>query len=307
MSEELANMRIGVLMGGLSSEREVSLKSGAAVLASLQRQGFSAVGIDAGRDLCARLTEEKIDIAFIALHGRYGEDGCVQGALEIMGIPYTGSGVMASSVAMNKPLTKTVCGSIDVDTPFGVVVDRNWFDSEGVPPEIKAPVVVKPADGGSSIGVTICLKDEQIENAMRRALEEEGGRALIEEYIDGVLLAVGILDGNTLPIVEIETGDGFYDYGHKYTPGRTDYHIPARVNGDQLVKAGQMVQTVSMAIGAKGATRSEVILDKSGRLWFIELNTIPGMTETSLLPKAALACGISFDEMTLAILEEALV
>lgn len=305
MTKKLNEIKVGVLLGGLSNEREVSLATGAAILSSLERSSVSAVGIDAGRDLCARIAEEKIDVAFIALHGRYGEDGCVQGALEVMGVAYTGSGVTASSVAMDKALTKTIAESVGVRSPKSQIVDLTTFEKNGVPEEIKAPVVVKPAAGGSSIGVSICQKDEQVHPALVKALEVSDV-AMIETFIEGPLVTIGIVDGKPLPPIEIEPLDGFYDYERKYTPGKTLYHIPARISGDTADEAARMVVSIHKALGCRGVTRSEVIVDASGLPWFIELNTIPGMTETSLLPKAAKAYGLSFDDLTMTILKEAL-
>ena len=292
--------KIGVLMGGMSSEREVSLKTGSAILASLKRLGMNAVGIDAGRDVCAKLGEEKVDVAFIALHGRYGEDGCVQGALEMMGIPYTASGVAASAIAMNKRITKIVCQSAGVRTPA-------WKElKKGASPEnIAAPVVIKPSSGGSSIGVSVCLSDEQIEPAVRLAFEEDR-EALAEDFIEGPLITVGILGDMIFPPIEIEPSKGFYDYSNKYTPGSTTYHIPARLPQATLDEACQMTMKIHSALGCRGATRSELIVDKDGLPWFLEINTIPGMTQTSLLPKAAAALGMTFDDLVLTMLMEAL-
>lgn len=297
---QLKAKRIGVLMGGMSSEREVSLKTGSAVLASLERLGMDAVGIDAGRDVCAKLGEGKVDIAFIALHGKYGEDGCVQGALEMMGIPYTASGVAASAIAMNKRITKLVCQGAGVRTPAWKEL-RKGASLESV----TAPVVIKPASGGSSIGVSVCLGEEQIEPAVRLAFEEDR-EALAEDFIEGPLITVGILGDMVFPPVEIEPAKGFYDYSNKYTPGSTTYHIPARLPQATLDEACQMTMKIHSALGCRGATRSELIVDEDGLPWFLEINTIPGMTQTSLLPKAAAALGMSFDDLVLTMLMEAL-
>lgn len=297
---QLKAKRIGVLMGGMSSEREVSLKTGSAILTSLKRLGMNAVGIDAGRDVCARLGEEKVDVAFIALHGRYGEDGCVQGALEMMGIPYTASGVAASAIAMNKRITKLVCQSAGVRTPAWKELRRGASLED-----VKAPVVIKPASGGSSIGVSVCLSDEQIEPAVRLAFEEDR-EALAEDFIEGPLITVGILGDMIFSPIEIEPSKGFYDYSNKYTPGSTTYHVPARLPQATLDEACQMTMKIHSALGCRGATRSELIVDKDGLPWFLEINTIPGMTQTSLLPKAAAALGMSFDDLVLTMLMEAL-
>lgn len=299
----LKGKKIGVLMGGLSNEREVSLKTGAAILASLDRLGMRAVGIDAGRDVCAHLAEKRIDIAFIALHGKYGEDGCVQGALEMIGIPYTGAGVAASAMAMNKRVTKLVCRSSGVRTPGWIDVNGRANLAETLA-FVKAPVVVKPASGGSSIGVSVCLADEDIEPAAKKAFEEDR-EVIIEDFIEGQLITVGILGDMIFPPIEIEPSNGFYDYNNKYTPGSTTYHIPARLPQATLDQASDMTMKIHTALGCKGATRSELIVDKDGLPWFLEINTIPGMTQTSLLPKAAAAVGMSFDDLVLTMLMEA--
>ncbi|MBF0291809.1 MAG: D-alanine--D-alanine ligase [Nitrospinae bacterium] len=297
---QLKAKKIGVLMGGMSSEREVSLKTGSAILASLKRLGMNAVGIDAGRDVCARLGEEKVDVAFIALHGRYGEDGCVQGALEMMGIPYTASGVAASAIAMNKRITKIVCQSAGVRTPAWKELKKGSSLEN-----VTAPVVIKPSSGGSSIGVSVCLSDEQIEPAVRLAFEEDR-EALAEDFIEGPLITVGILGDMIFPPIEIEPSKGFYDYSNKYTPGSTTYHIPARLPQATLDEACQMTMKIHSALGCRGATRSELIVGKDALPWFLEINTIPGMTQTSLLPKAAAALGMTFDDLVLTMLMEAL-
>lgn len=299
----LKGKKIGVLMGGLSNERDVSLKTGSAILASLERLGMIAVGIDAGRDVCVKLGEEKVDIAFIALHGRYGEDGCVQGALEMMGIPYTASGVAASAMAMNKRLTKLVCQSAGVRTPAWRDLKRGASIEKAIE-GLKAPVVVKPASGGSSIGVSVCMTDEEIAPAVEKAFKEDR-EVIAEDFIEGPLITVGILGDMTFPPVEIEPSNGFYDYSSKYTPGSTTYHIPARLPGMTLDEACGMTMKIHSELGCKGATRSELIVDKDGLPWFLELNTIPGMTQTSLLPKAAASLGMSFDDLVLTMLMEA--
>jgi D-alanine-D-alanine ligase len=299
----LKGKKIGVLMGGMSNEREVSLKTGAAILASLGRLGMNAVGIDAGCDVCAQLAKKKVDIAFIALHGKYGEDGCVQGALTMMGIPYTGAGVAASAMAMNKRVTKLVCQSVGVRTP-GWRELANGTDIAETLACVKAPVVVKPTSGGSSIGVSVCMADEEILPAVKKAFEEDR-EAIIEDFIAGPLITVGILGDMIFPAIEIEPANGFYDYSNKYTPGSTTYHIPARLPKATLDQACEMSMKIHTALGCRGATRSELIVDKEGLPWFLEINTIPGMTQTSLLPKGAAALGMSFDDLVLTMLMEA--
>jgi D-alanine-D-alanine ligase len=295
---------IGVLYGGLSSEREVSLITGAAVHAALKRLGYEAVSIDAGEDVVWQLREAQVDIAFIALHGRYGEDGCVQGALENAGIRYTGSGVMASAMAMDKGMTKIIAEHYGVATPAWTTISAAQYQQEGLPEAFAhGPVVIKPTAGGSSIGVSICMSDMQIAPAMELAFGESP-TALVEQYVEGKLVTVGVIGDITLPTVEIETLDRFYDYQSKYTPGNSVYHVPARISSKAADAAKQIVKKVHDALGCRGATRSEVIVDEADNCWFIELNTIPGMTEMSLLPKAASAIGLSFDDLVLTVLAE---
>jgi len=300
---KLRAMKVGVLMGGISNEREVSLESGSAALSALKRQGINAVGIDAGRDLMEKAAGEEIDIAFIALHGRYGEDGCAQGALELADIPYTGSGVQASAVAMSKISTKKMLKAFEIATPEYQVFEKRSFNEKKMALSIRSPAVVKPANGGSSINVSICEKDEEIAPAITDAFESDD-EVIVERFIDGALLAVGIVGQTVLPAVEIETKTGFYDYSSKYINGATAYHIPARLKEAVVKEAQEITMKVHRGLNCRGFSRSELIVDKQGKVWFIELNTIPGLTKTSLLPKAADAAGISFDELVLTILEE---
>jgi len=303
--KRLEGARVGVLMGGVSSEREVSLKTGAAALASLERLGLNAVGVDVGADILSKLPALGVDLAFVALHGRLGEDGAMQGALELAGIPYTGSGVAASAIAMSKTLTKLMCKAMDVATPACQVFFRDEFGQTPPRLEMDAPAVVKPANGGSSIGVSICRERGQIMPAVRRAFEEDR-EVLVEEYINGPLITVGVAGGRALAPVEIETAKGFYDYANKYTPGGATYHVPARLDEEMIEKTQQVTLTMHRAMRCRGVTRSELIVDNEKNVWFIELNTIPGMTETSLLPKAAAAAGMTFDDLVAEILAEAL-
>ncbi len=303
--EKLKKLKIGVLMGGMSNEREVSLKTGAAVLSSLGRLGVEAVEIDGGKDVPSLIEKEKIDLAFLALHGQFGEDGCMQGMLEIMGIPYTGSGVVGSAMAMSKTITKEICVARGINTPENHVYTKSSFTGSADDCKIKAPAVVKPANGGSSIGVTVCKTDQEIAPAIAKALGEDS-EALVEEFIDGPLITIGVVGSQVLPAIEIETLKGFYDYESKYTPGNTVYHLPARIDSAIEKKAGEITLEMTKALRLKGATRTDLMIDGAGTIYFIEVNTIPGMTETSLLPKAAEYSDISFDELVLRIASEAL-
>jgi len=293
--------RIGVLMGGTSHEREVSLESGAAVLGALQRKRYDAVAIDVGTDLPAVLADTPIDAAFIALHGRLGEDGRLQGFLEISGIPYTGSGVQASAVAMDKLITKRLLVSHDLPTPeFWVVTS---------PEEVVEllerrdhPLVVKPVYEGSTLGITVVRRAREVEDAIRSALTF-GRRVFIEEFIHGREITCGVLNGDPLPLVEIRTPGGFYDYQAKYQSERTEYLTPAPLP-DALRRAVQgACAKGAVALGCRGGVRVDVMVDAADNYYLLEVNTVPGMTSHSLLPKAAAAIDIGFDDLVEMILD----
>ena len=292
--------KIGVLMGGLSAEREISLRSGSACLKALVSRGYNAGAIDAGRDLPFRLREEGIEVAFIALHGRYGEDGTVQGLLEVMGIPYTGSGVLASAIAINKAVTKDVFISKGIRTPGFMPINR---DKEPGELKIKFPAVVKPAKEGSTIGITIVSDRDGLAPALDEAFRFDS-LVIVEEFVKGREITVGVLDGNPLAIVEVRPKSGFYDFHSKYTPGMTEYICPAEISGDISKVCKEMAVSVYKAVGCSGASRVDIIIDEGGPQ-AIEINTIPGMTETSLLPKAAFCEGISFEDLVERILDGA--
>ena len=283
----LKKSKIGVLMGGLSEEREISFKTGTAILKALGDKGYKAIGIDAGRDIPGVLLKKKIDIAFIALHGRYGEDGCMQGLLEVMGIPYTGSGVKASALAMDKAAAKKVMLYHGVSTPASCIYE------EGAKPKVKAPLVVKPACQGSAIGVSIVRKEAGLKAALKEAAKFSGP-VLIEKYIKGRELTVSILDGRVLPIIEIRPKEGFYDFAAKYTKGMTEFVVPAPIAKSAEKKVAKEALKAFEALGCSGAARVDVILDARGTPFVLEVNTIPGMTELSLFPRAAEAAGLDY-------------
>lgn len=295
--------RVGVLMGGLSEEREISLKTGGAVLKALLGLGYDAVAIDAGRDLPASVARERIEAAFIALHGRYGEDGCVQGLLEVMGIPYTGSGVRASAIAMDKVAAKKCLLFHRVSTPPFAVIDKAGRGAGGVelPP---MPVVVKPSRQGSAIGVNIVRKASEL----KAAVEDAGrfpGLVLVEKYINGRELTVSILDGRALPVIEIRPGEEFYNYRAKYTKGVTDFIVPAELSAASEKRVVKEAVTAYEAIGCEGAARVDVMLDKLGKPYVLEVNTVPGLTELSLFPRAAEKAGLSYAALVEAMLDGA--
>ena len=289
--DKIKDKKIAVLLGGLSSEREVSSRTGAAVLKALQELGYRAIAIDAGRDLAARLVEEQIEVAFIALHGRYGEDGTVQGLLELMGIPYTGSGVMASSVAMDKVVTKQLLLYHGLATPkFAALRAGDDVDSVTLPGDF--PLVVKPAREGSTIGVTIARDRAAFLEGVEKALEMDD-LVLIEEYIEGDEVTVGVLEGEVLPVIQVVPKGGFYDYASKYTAGQTEYLLPAPQSAEITARLQDAARVACRALDCRGGARVDFMI-RGGEIYCLEVNTIPGMTETSLLPKAAGHAGISF-------------
>lgn len=292
--------KIGVLMGGLSAEREISLRSGNACLKALTSRGYNAVAIDAVRDLPFRLRDEGIEVAFVALHGRYGEDGTVQGLLEIMGVPYTGSGVLASAIAINKAVTKELLRSKGIRTPGFVAVNR-VEDVKNM--KIDLPVVVKPAKEGSTIGISIVRDRKELIPAVEEAFRYDA-LVLIEDFVKGKEVTVSLLDGRPMAIVEVRPKSGFYDFQSKYTAGMTEYICPADVSNETGKLCREMAVDVYGAVGCSGAARVDIIIDEGGPQ-AIEINTIPGMTETSLLPKAAACEGIGFDELVEKILDGA--
>ncbi len=297
----LQGMKIGVLMGGLSSEREISLRSGKAVFEALKRKGYDAVCIDPARDLGLQMLRHKVDAAFICLHGTPGEDGTVQGLLEFMGIPYTGSGVLASAVAMDKIVAKKLLIYHGIPTPVFEVNEQG----KTIGKRVALPVIVKPAKQGSTIGVTRVRIKKDLEKAIRVA-RRFGPKVLIEKFIKGRELTVGILNDLALPVVEVRPVSGFYDFKSKYTPGRTEYLVPAPILRRVAKRVQELALSTHQALGCSGASRVDLMLAEGDDPYILEVNTIPGMTETSLLPKAAREAGISFDDLVERILVMAL-
>jgi len=293
--DELKTKKIAVLMGGLSAEREISLRTGRAVLSALQQSGYAAVGIDAGRDLPAQLASAQAEVAFIALHGRYGEDGTVQGLLEVLGIPYTGSGVLASSVAMDKVSTKKILLYHELPTPAFDVFHRGENLSALLDRCRHFPLVVKPAREGSTIGVSIVRTPEELSAGVEEALAHDD-LVLVEDFISGLEVTVGVLDGVALPVIQVVPKGGFYDFQAKYTAGQTEYLVPAPLDGALYERLQQVSVAAFRALGCCGAARVDFMV-REREFYCLEVNTIPGMTETSLLPKAARQAGIEFAEL----------
>ncbi len=279
-------------MGGTSSERKVSLRSGEAVFSALKRKGYDAVCIDAAEGMESLIQKYRIDIVFLCLHGIPGEDGTVQGFLEVLGLPYTGSGVLASALAMDKIMTKQFLQVRGIPTPEFAVIEKEKDRYPGVP----FPAVVKPALEGSTIGITRVEKRRELKEAVRKAFGY-GSRVLIEKYIRGREVTVGILGDRPLPVIEVRPIGGFYDFSAKYTVGRTEYLVPAPISGRMTRKIQNLALSAHRLLGCRGGTRVDMMIAEGNRPLVIEVNTIPGMTETSLLPKAAREAGIPFDDL----------
>lgn len=297
-------LRVGVLMGGQSAEREISLKTGRAICQALVRRGYKVFSIDVDALLPQQLSRKQLDVAFLALHGPGGEDGTVQGLLEIMGIPYTGSGVRASAIAMDKAMTKAILQVNDIPVPQGVVLQRSE-SSKSWPAKLKFPQVVKPSTEGSTIGVSIVRKRVEFQSALRRAYRF-GERVVVESYIDGREVALGVLDGEALPAVEIISPGGFYDFAAKYQKAETQYLCPAPLPRTILTQIQNLAVRAYRVIGCAGAARVDFRISRRGRPAILEINTIPGMTERSLLPMAAAQAGMTYDTLVERMLGSAL-
>ncbi len=355
----LTDKKIGVLMGGTSAEREVSLKSGSAVFNALKNLGYNVVAIEIvtnkvtvpvdsvseqtqtlktdtesdsslvtchSSQICEVIRKEGIDIAFIALHGGHGEDGSIQGLLEVMGIPYTGSGVLASALAMDKEASKKIFLYHKIPVPPFVIVTSDKQNTEDSPPtnpspsmgeglvgvevwalgseliDFEMPWVIKPAKEGSSVGVSIVKDEGQLEAAIEKA-SSFGGKVIIEKYIEGKEVQIGILGERVLGGVEVRPSLEFYSYEAKYTAGLTEYILPPEIDEKIYERAKEIALSAHMALGCRGATRVDLIIDKDGNPYVLEVNTIPGMTEVSLLPKIAREAGLDFPELIEGILK----
>ncbi len=296
-------VRVGVFFGGESSERDVSLRTGAAAVAALERKGYDVAGIDIRGDWLGRIRDAGIGVALIALHGRFGEDGCIQGALELARIPYTGSGVAASALTMSKVLAKRVVAAAGVPVAADALYDGRAIDGASLP-SFGLPLVVKPDREGSTVGISIVRMPGEWPAALAEAAKFDG-RILAEVFIAGRELTVGIVNGRVLPAIEVRPKSGFYDYRAKYTAGETEYVIPVPMEHETLARAADYTRRAAEALTLRGAARIDYRVDPSGHLFFLEANTIPGMTETSLLPKAARFDGLDFDDLVEEILDDA--
>lgn len=299
-----ASLRVGVLMGGASAERDISLKTGQSICESLRRLRYTVVPIDVDPTLPQQLRAQKISVAFLALHGVGGEDGTVQGLLEIMNIPYTGSGVSASAVCMDKGLTRVVLQAAGIPVPAGEIMQAPVMLPHP-PSHLGWPVVVKPTREGSSIGVSIVKKSTEWKRAVAKAFRY-GQQAVVEKYIPGREVAVGVLDSTIFPGVEVLAPGGFYDFRAKYGKAATRYLCPAPLSFRLEGRLRELSVQAYHALGCRGAARVDFRIHPNGRPYVLELNTIPGMTERSLLPMAAAQHGMTYDDLVGAMLQAAL-
>lgn len=301
----LKQQKIAVLFGGTSAEREVSLDSGKAVLAALKNQGYDAYPVDPKEISVTTLKEQGFDRVFNILHGRGGEDGGLQGTLEQIGIPYTGCGVMASALAMDKMRTKMLWKGFGLPIADMEIVTKNnvlELNPSEVVERLGLPLMVKPSREGSSVGLTKVNAVEELKSAVDFALESDD-TVLIEEWLPGMEISVPVLDGEVLPAVQIIPDGEFYDYHAKYISDNTQYICPAPLNSVQEEQVRQLVRQAYDAVGCRGWSRVDMMADKQGNFRLVEVNTSPGMTSHSLFPRAAAAVGYSFEQLVARILE----
>jgi D-alanine-D-alanine ligase len=307
----ITTKKIGVLMGGTSAERDVSVRSGLAIYQALQEQGYNSALIDVGKDIVNVLKKEKVRVAFLALHGGTGEDGSIQGLLEVLGISYTGSGVLASALAMDKEASKKIFSYHGFPVAPYVVVHRKSKAKgkktvDNTLPQINFPLpwVIKPASEGSSLGVNIIKKESMLEQMLEKTFQY-GRRAIIEKFIEGREVHIAVLGSRVLGGVEVRPSLEFYNYEAKYTSGLTEYIIPPQIDDEIYEKTKGIAYSAHTALGCSGASRVDFRIDGSGTPYVLEVNTLPGMTATSLLPKIAGFAGINFNDLIQEILKVA--
>jgi len=292
--------RVAVLFGGHSAEREISLMSGKAVLAALQRKGVDAFAIDVDKNLPQRLLAEQIDKVFIVLHGRGGEDGTLQGMLEVMGLPYTGSGVLASAISMDKLKTKMVWQSVGLPTPRSCILTGN-SDWDALVADL-GELVVKPAHEGSSLGMSMVKTAAELKAAYEKAAVYDT-EVMAEQRIRGPEFTVPVIHGKVFPAIEMRTNHEFYDFDAKYVANDTQKICPAPLSEEKTRELQDICLRAFNAVGAKDWARVDVMQDQQGNFWLLEINTVPGMTDTSLVPRSAAALGISFEDLVVHILD----
>ncbi len=304
----MSREKVAVLMGGRSLEREVSLASGKRVADALTSLGYKVLALDVTPELVETLRCEKPDCAYIALHGKYGEDGTIQELLEFLAIPYTGPGVTASTLAWDKSVTKYLFERAGIPTPAWITLTADAFKEMGAATALDLisdrvggfPLVAKPSKQGSALGLTVVREPEELAEALLNALSY-GDAALVEKWIDGCELAVSVLDGadgpEVLPPVEIEAKSGLFDFSAMYTRGETDYYVPARLDEKTLEKVMSLAAETHTLLGCRDVSRVDMVIGSDGQPLVLECNTSPGMTETSLLPMAAESIGMSFHDV----------
>ena len=304
--------RVAVLSGGMSLEREVSLRSGIRVTTALAEQGYDVERIDVDADLVPTLERGAFDVAVLALHGAAGEDGTIQSVLELLHLPFTGSDVLASSLAWNKPIAQGLYERAGIAVPERITLSQQAFRELGasavvdrIAPLLGTPLVVKPVTGGSSLGLSIVSSPSELPGAIVGALSYADA-VLVERFIDGTEVAVTVLGDRALPPVEISPKDGRYDFTARYTAGATEFHAPARLGADVLAACERVAVDAGAAIGTRHLWRADMIVDAAGTPWLLEIDTCPGMTETSLAPLAAEAAGIAFPDLCTTLVELAL-
>ncbi|SDN21930.1 D-alanine--D-alanine ligase [Vreelandella arcis] len=302
-SQPLSFERVVVVYGGDSAERDVSLKSGAAIIAALERQGVNVQGYDPREGGLVGLEKLAPTAVFVALHGRGGEDGTLQGALELLNIPYTGSGVLASALGMDKQRTKQVWHALALPTPESIMLhsDADWA---GVVAQLGLPLIVKPVHEGSTLGISIVDDQASLESAYHDAARFDA-RVMAERFIQGDEYTVSLLSDQVLPAIRVEVPGGFYDYEAKYLTDTTEYHLPCGLSHDDEAALATLCQQAFAAVGGQGWGRVDVMRDSDGRFWLLEVNTVPGMTDHSLVPQSAAHAGISFDQLVMRILQTA--
>ncbi len=292
---------VGVLQGGISPERPISLKSGAAVSQALRERGWNVVTLDVDADLPAHLRAHGVTVAWLALHGPLGEDGCVQGLCEVMRIPYTGSSVLGSAVAMDKIATKRMLRG---EAALHLPEDRTWRVGEPFPDDMRYPVMAKTPAGGSTLGIRRCADATELREALEHCAAF-GDVVLLEQFVAGEEITVAVLDGQALPVVSIQPEAGWFDFDAKYTKGRTRYVVPAPIPEATAHAARTGAARAYACLGLSGVARADFIVDAEGTPWFLEINTLPGMTATSLSPMAAGQIGMDFADLVEAILRGA--
>jgi D-alanine-D-alanine ligase len=304
-----AALRVAVLSGGMSLERDVSLRSGTRVTTALAEQGFEVQRIDVDARLVPTLEDGAFDVAFLALHGAAGEDGTIQSVLELLHLPFTGSDVLASSLARNKPNAQGLYARAGLAVPERITLSQLAFRELGasavvdrIASRLDLPLVVKPVTGGSSLGLSVVTEAAELPGAIVGALSYADA-VLVERFVVGTEVAVSVLDGRALPAVEISPKDGRYDFAARYTAGATEFHAPARLSPDAIAACERTAIAAGAAIGARHLWRADMIVDAAGTPWLLEIDTCPGMTETSLAPLAAEAAGIAFPALCRTLVE----